>query len=223
MKNGDVSMRVRKRKNGDARKAACGELILPVESENLSEFALSELYPDKKSFAIEIGCGKGAFITGMAKRNPDVGYFAVEKVGDVMVIAAEKIKKEEIENVRFLNCDAIHLEKLFPAHCFDRIYLNFSDPWPKARHAKRRLTYHKMLEHFKPLLAENGRIEFKTDNRALFDFSLEEFPMAGFTLENVTFDLHASEWAENNIVTEYEANFSAKGFKINRLEAYIAK
>ncbi len=216
-------MRVRKRKNGDARKEACGEIILPFDKENLTEYSLAEIFPDKKTVCIEIGCGKGAFITGMAKRHPDIGFFAVEKVGDVMVIATERIRREEIENVRFLNCDAVHLGKLFPAHCFDRIYLNFSDPWPKARHAKRRLTYHTMLESFKAILAPGGRIEFKTDNRDLFDFSLEEFPIAGYTLEHVTFDLHASEWAENNIVTEYEANFSAKGFKINRLEAFLAE
>ncbi len=214
-------MRVRKKKNGDARKAACGELILPFDTENLTPFALHDIYPDKKTFCIEIGCGKGAFIAGMAKRHPEIGFFAVEKVSDVMVIAAEKIQQEEIPNVRFLNCDAVHLEKLFPAYCFDRIYLNFSDPWPKARHAKRRLTYHTMLERFKTILAPGGKIEFKTDNRDLFDFSLEEFPIAGYVLENITFDLHASEWAENNIVTEYEANFSAKGFKINRLEAHL--
>ncbi|MBR5187390.1 MAG: tRNA (guanosine(46)-N7)-methyltransferase TrmB, partial [Clostridia bacterium] len=106
-------------------------------------------------------------------------------------------------------------------HSFERIYLNFSDPWPKARHAKRRLTYRAMLERFKNLLSENGKIEFKTDNRDLFDFSLIEFEESGYILENVTFDLHASEWAKDNIVTEYEANFSAKGFKINRLEAYL--
>ncbi len=214
-------MRVRKKKNGDARKAACGELILPFDKENIEMLSPEAIFPGKKHIAIEIGCGKGAFISGMAKREPDTGFIAVEKVSDVMVIAAEKIQAEAIENVRFLCCDAVHLCELFPAHTFHRIYLNFSDPWPKARHAKRRLTYHKMLESFKPLLAKGGRIEFKTDNRPLFDFSLEEFPMAGYEMENITFDLHASEWAENNIVTEYEANFSAKGFKINRLEAFL--
>ena len=115
----------------------------------------------------------------------------------------------------------MHLEQIFAPHSFERIYLNFSDPWPKARHAKRRLTYRAMLERFKNLLSENGKIEFKTDNRDLFDFSLIEFEESGYVLENVTFDLHACEWAKDNIVTEYEANFSAKGFKINRLEAHL--
>lgn len=214
-------MRSRKRKNGEARMDACGELILPFDKENITPISLEELFPGKKSFRVEIGCGKGAFISELAKRNPDVGFIAVEKIGDVMIVAAEKIKNSETQNVRFLCCDAIHLEKIFAANSFERIYLNFSDPWPKARHAKRRLTYRDMLEHFKNLLSEKGKIEFKTDNRDLFDFSLIEFEESGYVLENVTFDLHASEWAKDNIVTEYEANFSAKGFKINRLEAYL--
>lgn len=214
-------MRVRKRKNGDARREALGDLILPFDRENIAPIDVKAIFPDKKSFRLEIGCGKGSFIRGMAEREPDVGFFAVELVADVIVIAAEKIKNEKIENVRFLCCDAKYLGVLFPRDFFERIYLNFSDPWPKARHAKRRLTYHETLKGFAPLLAQDGLIEFKTDNRDLFDFSLEEFPMAGFVLQNVTNDLHASEWAENNIITEYEANFSAKGFKINRLEAYL--
>ena len=218
---GMKNMRSRKRKNGEARMEACGELILPFDKENIAPITLTELFPDKKSFRIEIGCGKGAFISGIAERNPEVGFIAVEKIGDVMIVAAEKIKEREMENVRFLCCDAAYLEQIFPTHSFERIYLNFSDPWPKARHAKRRLTYRTMLERFKNLLSENGKIEFKTDNRDLFDFSLIEFEESGYILENVTFDLHASEWAKDNIVTEYEANFSAKGFKINRLEAYL--
>ena len=218
---GMKNMRSRKRKNGEARMEACGELILPLDKENITPITLTELFPDKKSFRIEIGCGKGAFISGIAERNPEVGFIAVEKIGDVMIVAAEKIKEREMENVRFLCCDAAYLEQIFPTHSFERIYLNFSDPWPKARHAKRRLTYRTMLERFKNLLSENGKIEFKTDNRDLFDFSLIEFEESGYILENVTFDLHASEWAKDNIVTEYEANFSAKGFKINRLEAYL--
>lgn len=216
-------MRSRKRKNGEARMEACGEIVLPFDKENITSVSLAELFPKKESFRIEIGCGKGAFISGIAEKNPDVGFIAVEKIADVMIVAAEKIKRSEMDNVRFLCCDAVNLEAIFAPHSFERIYLNFSDPWPKARHAKRRLTYHEMLNRFKNLLTEDGRIEFKTDNRELFGFSLEEFAQAGYVLENVTFDLHASEWAADNIVTEYEANFSAKGFKINRLEAYLPK
>ena len=218
-------MRVRKRKNGDVRRAACGDLILPfnkLEENEAPVYDPAAVFPAAKGgFRLEIGCGKGAFITALAARHPDVGFFAVEKVADVMVLAAEKTRATSLANVRFLGCDAEYLARIFPPHSFSHIYLNFSDPWPKARHAKRRLTHRSSLMRLIPLLAEGGSVIFKTDNRDLFDFSLEEFEAAGMKLRNVTYDLHASEWAADNIVTEYEANFSAKGFKINRLEAYL--
>lgn len=216
-------MRVRKKKSGDARFTAQKDITLEYNREAPEMINLSEAFPGYSRFRIEIGCGKGSFIAEEAKRNPDVAFIAVEKVRDVIIFAMEKVAAAELTNVRFLCADAEKLDLLFPAGTFGRIYINFCDPWPKARHAKRRLTYRKFLEKFKPLLAENGAIAFKTDNRALFDFSLEEFPAAGFTLRDVTFDLHASEWAEENIMTEYEKNFSEKGFKINRLVAYIDK
>ena len=216
-------MRVRKKKSGDARFTAQKDITLEYNREAPEMINLSEAFPGYSRFRIEIGCGKGSFIAEKAKRNPDVAFIAVEKVRDVIIFAMEKVAAAELTNVRFLCADAEKLDLLFPAGTFERIYINFCDPWPKARHAKRRLTYRKFLEKFKPLLAENGAIAFKTDNRALFDFSLEEFPAAGFTLRDVTFDLHASEWAEENIMTEYEKNFSEKGFKINRLVAYIDK
>lgn len=216
-------MRVRKKKSGDARFSAQKDITLEYNREAPEMINLSEAFPGHSRFRIEIGCGKGSFITEEAKRNPDVAFIAVEKVRDVIIFAMEKVAAAELTNVRFLCADAEKLDLLFPAGTFERIYINFCDPWPKARHAKRRLTYRKFLEKFKPLLAENGAIAFKTDNRALFDFSLEEFPAAGFTLRDVTFDLHASEWAAENIMTEYEKNFSEKGFKINRLVAYIDK
>jgi len=216
-------MRVRKKKSGDARFSAQKDITLEYNREAPEMINLSEAFPGYSRFRIEIGCGKGSFIAEEAKRNPDVAFIAVEKVRDVIIFAMEKVAAAELTNVRFLCADAEKLDLLFPAGTFECIYINFCDPWPKARHAKRRLTYRKFLEKFKPLLAENGAIAFKTDNRTLFDFSLEEFPAAGFTLRDVTFDLHASEWAAENIMTEYEKNFSEKGFKINRLVAYIDK
>lgn len=219
-------MRVRKRKNGEKRRAACGEMILLFDKNHVEMYSsVAEVFAESatklREFRLEIGCGKGAFITALAAKNPDVGFLAVEKVGDVILLAAEKTQAASLSNIRFLNCDAEYLGQLFPAHSFSSVYLNFSDPWPKARHAKRRLTYRESLLCIAALLAPGGHIEFKTDNRALFDFSLEEFPAAGFEVRNVTYDLHTSEWAAENIMTEYEANFSAKGFKINRLEAYL--
>lgn len=214
-------MRVRKRKNGDARLESCRGLLLPFDKENPEKLGLSMLFSDKKAFRLEIGCGKGAFMTQLAAQNPDIGFIAVEKVRDVLIVAAEKIKDAALANVRFLCCDAEYLGALFEPHSFERIYINFCDPWPKARHFKRRLTYRESLRRMAPLLTKNGWIEFKTDNRELFDFSAEEFRAAGFELRCVTYDLHESEWAADNIITEYEANFSAKGCKINRLEAFL--
>ncbi|MGM9664874.1 MAG: tRNA (guanosine(46)-N7)-methyltransferase TrmB [Eubacteriales bacterium] len=216
-------MRVRKKKSGDARFLAQKDITLEYDREAPEMIHLNEVFPEYSRFRIEIGCGKGSFIVEEAKRNPDVAFVAVEKVRDVIIFAMEKVTAAGLANVRFLCADAEKLDKLFAADTFERIYINFCDPWPKARHAKRRLTYRKFLEKFKPLLRDDGDVAFKTDNRALFDFSLEEFPAAGFELCDVTFDLHASEWAEENIMTEYEKNFSEKGFKINRLVAYKAK
>ena len=216
-------MRVRKKKSGDARFLAQKDITLEYDREAPEMIHLNEIFPEYSRFRIEIGCGKGSFIVEEAKRNPDVAFVAVEKVRDVIIFAMEKVTAAGLANVRFLCADAEKLDKLFAADTFERIYINFCDPWPKARHAKRRLTYRKFLEKFKPLLRDDGAVAFKTDNRSLFDFSLEEFPAAGFELRDVTFDLHASEWAEENIMTEYEKNFSEKGFKINRLVAYKAK
>jgi tRNA (guanine-N7-)-methyltransferase len=126
----------------------------------------------------------------------------------------------ELPNVRFICGDAAALTALLDEKSLETIYINFCDPWPKARHAERRLTSEGFLRLFKGLIADEGKIEFKTDNIGLFEFSLEEFPKAGYEMKNITFDLHASEWAEGNVQTEYERNFSAKGFKINRLEAF---
>jgi tRNA (guanine-N7-)-methyltransferase len=145
----------------------------------------------------------------------------MERVSDVILLAAEKIKAEEAKNVKFLIGDAKGLCDIFPESSVRRIYLNFSDPWPKKGYYKRRLTYRGFLEIYKKILANDGEIIFKTDNSDLFEFSLEEFEAAGFKLKELTRDLHNSEYNENNIVTEYEKNFSEKGFKINRVVAYL--
>ena len=174
-------MRVRKRKNGEARRAACGSLLLPFDKNEPARMEPSALFPDKKRFHLEIGCGKGAFITTLAGKNPEVGFLAVEKVSDVILLAAEKARGAALENVRFLCCDAEYLPRVLPAHFAERIYLNFCDPWPKARHAKRRLTYRDSLTRIAGLLAPDGVVAFKTDNRELFDFSIAEFEAAGFS------------------------------------------
>ncbi len=203
-------MRIRKKRHGFERIQACSEYLIQSRSE-ITDFPIY----------LEIGCGKGAFILETARRNPQVTFVAMEKITDVMMLAAEKVKAAEQKNVRFWNGNADKLAEWFQPGDVKRIYLNFSDPWPKKRHAKRRLTHELYLELYKKILTEDGEIFFKTDNRELFDFSVEEFHRCGFRLDKLTYDLHNSEWNEDNVVTEYEANFSAKGFPINRVEAYL--
>lgn len=216
-------MRVRKKKNGDARFEACKDLYIEFDKNSPEKLDLSALFPGYTRFRAEIGCGKGSFITETARRNPDIAFIAVEKVRDVVIFASEKVKEAELPNVLFICGDAAALSAMIEPKTLETIYINFCDPWPKARHAKRRLTSEGFLKLFKELLSDDGKIEFKTDNIGLFEYSLEEFPKAGFEMRNVCFDLHASELAESNVQTEYEKNFSAKGFKINRLEGYKAK
>ncbi len=212
-------MRARKRKHTPDRILACSEIYIENPKENKEKF--SEFFKGDIPVHLEIGCGKGDFVTGMAKKFPDVKFLAVEKVADVAVIAMEKAMSENLKNIRFVCMDAFDIEEVTSPYKFERIYLNFSDPWPKKRHAKRRLTSSVFLDVFKKIMSKTGEIHFKTDNAGLFEYSLESFPENGFELKNVTRDLHASEFAAENVVTEYERNFSAKGFKINRLEAYL--
>lgn len=208
-------MRMRKKKNGAARIDACRELLIE-NTAKLSEnpqFAFAEARP----LYIEIGCGKGNFACGMSAANPDRNFIAMERVADVACLALEKAKacaEERPDNLRFLIGDAKNLSEWFPAHSADGIYLNFSDPWPKAGHAKRRLTHRGFLELYRRVLKPDGKLYLKTDNQGLFEFSLEEFAAAGLVTEWLTRDLHSSDRAEGNVMTEYEANFSAKGMPI---------
>lgn len=212
-------MRARKRKNTPDRIVSCSEYF--IENPVVYKDDWGKAFDNNNPIRLEIGCGKGDFVKGMAEKNPDVNFIAIEKATDIIVLALEKIKEAGLKNVRFINCDAEILPEIFPLEMFDTVYINFCDPWPKKRHAKRRLTSPVFLELFKKILAKNGEIHFKTDNRPLFDYSLETFPESGYTLKNVTFDLHTDELPYDNVKTEYERNFIAKGFKINRLEAFI--
>ena len=161
---------------------------------------------------IEIGMGKGRFLMDMAKLHPEVNYVGIEKYSSVLLRAVQKLEEEELPNVRLIRMDAEDLENVFAQGELDRIYLNFSDPWPKDRHAKRRLESRQFLARYDQILKKDGTIEFKTDNRALFDFALEEVEAAGWTLNEKTFDLHAdARLNEGNVMTEYEERFSAQG------------
>ena len=205
-------MRMRKKKNGAQRIAACSHLLISELS------ALSEpekIFENDAPLHLEIGCGKGNFACGLAEKYPEVNFIAVEKVADVCCIAMEKAKaraeQRASDNLRFVISDAKALSENIPAHSVDCIYLNFSDPWPKSGHAKRRLTHKGFLEMYKTLLKEDGILRLKTDNVGLFDFSLEEFEAFGMKILWHTRDLHATPENENNVMTEYEKNFSDKG------------
>ena len=210
-------MRMRKKKHGAERILACAELL--IEDPSVLKDDPAAPFSDKdKKLCLEIGCGKGNFAVGTAAKDTDCNIIAMERVRDVCCLALEKAmacKDTRPDNLRFIIGDADNLEEWFPEKCLDVLYLNFSDPWPKAGHAKRRLTHRNYLAKYKKLLKDGGLLIFKTDNVGLFDFSLEEFAEFGLKIEWMTRDLHNSERAESNVMTEYEKNFSEKGFTIN--------
>ena len=208
-------MRMRKKKHGFERIAACEEFLLK-NKEDIEKIKEEGRMPIR----LEIGSGKGDFSVAFSQRHKDRLFVAMEKISDVAVCLLEKAKAAQCDNLRVIIGDAKTVTELFEKNDVCELYLNFSDPWPKAGHAKRRLTHRNFLELYKNVLTDDGVI-IKTDNRGLFDFSLEELEAAGFRLENITYDLHNSPFNEGNIQTEYERNFSAKGFTINRVEAYV--
>ena len=212
-------MRMRKKKHADERLAACSEYLYSHEGEPLSAPAGEVFCRDGAPVFLEIGAGKGGFACGMVKQHPDVCYFAMERVTDCVVLAAERAQREGVaDNLRFITDTADNLTRIFAPGSIDRIFLNFSDPWSKKGYAKRRLTHRRYLAVYLNLLRDGGVLRFKTDNVGLFDFSLEELSAIGIEPRKLTRDLHASEYAEGNVVTEYEAAFSAQGVKINMLE-----
>ncbi|MDQ0272225.1 tRNA (guanosine(46)-N7)-methyltransferase TrmB [Cytobacillus purgationiresistens] len=176
-----------------------------------------EYFGNDHPIHIEIGTGKGRFITGMAKQNPEINYIGIELAESVIVSALELIIEEELPNVKLMNINAEDLRDIFAKNETNRVYLNFSDPWPKKRHAKRRLTYKNFLSLYEDILPEKGEIHFKTDNQGLFEYSLTSFSEYGMLLTYVSLDLHKSEY-EGNIMTEYEEKFSKKGSRIFRCE-----
>ncbi len=208
-------MRVRKKKNGAQRIAACSELLISDISALKSP---DGIFDETRPLHLEIGCGKGNFACGMAQKYSEVNFIAMEKVADVCCVALEKAKsradERERDNLRFLIGDARLLEEAMKPSSVDCIYLNFSDPWPKKGHAKRRLTHSSFLDIYGKLLKEDGILKLKTDNDSLFASSLEQFELCGLDVIWKTYDLHATEQAEDNVMTEYEQNFSSKGVKI---------
>ncbi len=184
----------------------------------------NELFGNDHPLHIEVGTGKGQFVTGMALANPEVNYIGIELFDSVMMKACEKaLDAGSPSNLRLLRVNGADLEKYFAKNDVDRLYLNFSDPWPKSRHAKRRLTHEGFLKLYEAVLVDNGEIHFKTDNRGLFEYSLISMTDYGMKLKLVSLDLHADNPVDN-IMTEYEEKFSAKGQPIYRVEAqFITK
>ena len=213
-------MRMRKKKNGESRLEACSDFIFKNDGEPLSDPA-SAIGMSGAPVFLEIGAGKGGFACQMASKNNNAAYFAMERVSDCVVLAAEKAKAtsgERPDNLRFIVDTADNLTRLFAPGTIDRIFLNFSDPWSKKGYAKRRLTHRRYLAVYFNLLKDGGKITFKTDNTGLFDFTLLEFSDIGVKPDFVTRDLHHSERAADNIMTEYETNFSSMGMAINMVE-----
>ncbi len=221
-------MRMRKKKNLEEKLSLCSNLLIKyTDDRNYKNAAekpeyidFKELFGNSNPVHLEVGCGKGQFVCEIAKQNPDINYFAVEKSSNVIVTACEKCK--ELPNVRFLKCGAEYLPKYIKENSIDRIYLNFSCPFPKKAYASHRLTAPHFLAIYDKILTDGAEIHQKTDNRGFFEYSLETLSDYGYTLQNISLDLHSSDF-EGNIVTEYEERFSSLGFPIYRLEAYLKK
>ena len=223
-------MRMRRKKNLQLRLENCREYAVDFEWETLEYgktpekhlINYEEVFSNANPVELEIGCGKGQFAVEIAKRNPDKNFLAVEINENVIVQAMEKAKKENLKNLRFMRVGAEKLGLYFPENSIGKIYLNFSCPFPKKRQAKHRLTHESFLEIYKKILVSDGRILQKTDNRILFESSIEQLSKCGFVLENVSLDLHSGDTADN-IMTEYEKKFVDLGQPIYRLEAYLKK
>lgn len=208
-------MRMRKKKNLMPRMERCENWL--IENPEAYRGKWKSLKPDAREIWLEIGCGKGRFTVEMAAQNPDILYVAIERVPDAMIIAMERAKEAEVENVYFIDGDAAELSKYFDEGEVNRLFLNFSDPWPSNRHAKRRLTHPDFLNRYRAILPAGGQIHFKTDNRDLFEWSLFQFPKAGYALSEVTRNLHANGVV--GVMTDYEEKFHHLGTPINRCVA----
>lgn len=209
-------MRRRNVKNAEARIANHLELIVLDPEKNKKNW--HSVFNNNHPIYLEIGMGKGKFLMEHALKNPDINYIGIEKFDSVIVQAVEKIAPLNLTNIKLINADAEKLDNLFSENELSKIFLNFSDPWPKNRHEKRRLTYKSFLEKYDRVL--NGTIEMKTDNRQLFEYSLKSFNNNSWKFEKLSLDLHNDEniEKENIITTEYEDKFLSKGNKIYFVE-----
>ncbi len=207
-------MRMRKMKNLDSRMERCSALRI-AQPEQMRG-AWRNLKRDATALWVEVGCGKGKFTAETAQANPDVLLIAVEKCREAMVVAMEKAQAMGLRNVFFIDMDVEKIEEIFERQEIDRLFINFPDPWPRKKNAKRRLTYRTFLDKYCRVVRENGEIHYKTDNAPLFQFSLEEFEACGLEIKNMTRNLH--EHGVVGIMTGYEEKFYALGTPINRCE-----
>ena len=204
-------------KNVPGSKEYIAESKFVIHDETERKGKVREYFANDKPIQIEIGMGKGQFIYAMAQKHPEINFVGIEKYSSVLLRAIQKMEEEPLDNLIFIRMDAEEITDVFDDGEVDKIYLNFSDPWPKDRHAKRRLESRQFLERYKQILKGDGFIEFKTDNNDLFDFALEAVEAAGWKMIAFTRDLHSDEKLnEGNIMTEYEAKFSAMGNPINK-------
>lgn len=172
----------------------------------------NQIFENDHPIQAEIGMGKGKFIMEMARLHPEINYIGIEKYSSVLLRAIQKMEEEELPNIKFIRMDAEDITDVFAPEELDKIYLNFSDPWPKDRHAKRRLPSRQFLARYDQILKKDGTLEFKTDNRDLFDFAVEELEPAGWKIRELTYNLHNdTRLFEGNVMTEYEEKFSAMG------------
>ena len=208
-------MRMRKKKNLDVRLARCAPVM--VDDPRAWRGRWNELFGNDHPIRLEIGCGKGRFILETARRNPDVNFVAIEREEGALIMATEKAMDAALPNLRFLSFDAAALGEIFAPGEVSLIYLNFSDHWPPNRQRKRRLTWRAFLAVYDQILSDDGAIFFKTDNQRLFEWSLGELCQNCWLLQNISLDLHNSDY--DNIMTEYEEKFSAQGYRIYSLEA----
>ena len=215
-------MRLRKKPHTDEKLKNFSDFVMTADNlENIGGHWREKFGGDtSRKLYVELGTGKGDFITQSAEKYPQINFLGLEVEPTVVLAAARKVHEKNLSNVKLAIFDINNVDEIFDAGEVDRLYINFCDPWPKKRHAKRRLTYVKFLEMYKKILTSEGEIHFKTDNRELFDFSLEQFDAAGWKVRDVTFDLHADE-PPDNIRTEYENRFSTLGVNINRCIAFL--
>ena len=208
-------MRMRKKKNLGPRLERCAPVLAADPASRRGQWRA--MFGNENPLHLEIGCGKGRFALEMARRYPEINFLAIEREEGALVMATEKAMEAGLPNLRFLSFDAAALGEIFADGEVDLIYLNFSDPWPPNRQRKRRLTWRAYLAVYDQILSEDGAVYFKTDNQRLFEWSLGEICQYGWLLQNISLDLHKSDF--DNVMTEYEEKFSSQGSRIYRLEA----